>query len=52
MSFTNTKRSEGQKQVTKTRGRMMKLCKENHNAVTYMIHEHAYMKDNYSNQLE
>ena len=30
----------------------MKLCKEKHNAVTYMIREHAYMKDNYSNQLE
>ena len=35
-----------------TRGQMMKLCKEKHNAVISMICEHAYMKDNYSNQLE
>ena len=45
------RRSERLRQVTKTRGQMMKLYKEKHNAMTYMIREHAYMKDNYSNQL-
>ena len=35
-----------------TRGRMMNLIEEKHNAVTYTIHEHAYDEDNYSNQLE
>ena len=52
MSFTNTKTFRKTKAGDQTRGQMMKLCKEKHNAVTYMIREHAYMKENYSNQLE
>ena len=51
MSFTNTKVFRKTKAGDQTRGQMMKLCKEKHNAVIYMIREHAYMKDNYSNQL-
>jgi hypothetical protein len=52
MSFTNTKTFRKTKASDQTRGRMMKLCKEKHNVVTYMIREHAYMKDNDRNQLE
>ena len=52
MSFTNTKTFRKTKAGDQTRGQRMKLCKEIHNRVTYMIREHAYMKDNDSNQLE
>ena len=52
MSFTNTKTFRKTKAGDQTRGQMMKLGKEKHNAVTYVIREHAHMKDNDSNQLE
>ena len=52
MSFTNTKTFRKTKTGDQTRGQKMKLCKEKHNRVTYMIREHAYMIDNDSNQLE